>query len=461
MKKKTPAQFLFLGGEAVTFAFSGAVMFILISRVSGPELLGQYSLAFAWILVFQSIGNFGIPEFLMREFGRFREKENKYFSNGIILGLVTSVTAMLLMVGAVYLSSYDTEIQKALFLGALVLVPAMVNMICRGSFMAHKKTELILIVGLLETCLVLTVNVFLVLNGYGIAPLILTLLVGKSISSLASLYLFRRFTRNWKWEIDISFCKSLLPPIITFAASNVLGLISTRLNIIMLSWWGNLSVVGFYAAANKLVEFSLMLPSIFSQFMLPQIARTFSEKSGFELKKYKKSFYFLFAKAIVLGLGLIYFADSVVYLLFGKSFEESVIILRILLVFFLVESLDTVLTTVLKAAGRQNQDVRLFASNPATNILLNVILIPLYGGVGAAVARLVGGLASCLLRYLYVARHMVQFGWLRLMIKPFAICSLLVGCSFFLRGQVHFAVLGIAYLVLSASLIYWTHDTSM
>jgi O-antigen/teichoic acid export membrane protein len=460
MKKKTPVQFIFLGGEAAVFAFSGAVMFILISRVSGSELLGQYSLVFAWIMVFQAVGNFGIPEFLMREFGRFQQEESKYFSNGLILGLVSSVAAIGLMIGAVYLSGYDSEIKQALTLGTVILVPFMVNMICRGGFIAHKKTDLIFKVALLECTLVLSVNVYLVLNGYGIVPLIQTLVAGKLISSLASLYLFSQYAVPWSWELDIQFCKKLLPSIFIFAVSNVLGLISMRANVIMLSWWGNLSMVGLYAAASKLIEFTFMLPSIFGQYLMPHIARTFKETSNYELKQFENSFYFLFATGIASGLGLILFADKVIYLLFGSTFEASVIVFRILLVLFLVECLDTMLGMVLKAADKQKQDVFLYASHPALNIIMNFILIPSLGGIGAALARLAGALTSCTLRYMYIARHIVRFSWFSLIIKPFFICASLVGCTFLLRGQAPYPVLGIFYLASSTLLLYWTHQIS-
>ncbi|MFT4583126.1 MAG: O-antigen/teichoic acid export membrane protein [Gammaproteobacteria bacterium] len=455
MKKKNPFQFLFLVGEGITFAVSGAVIFILISRVSGPDLLGQYSLAFAWIMVFQAVGNFGIPEFLMREFGRFEDEENKYFNNGLILGLLSSVAAIPLMIGAVYISNYDSELKRALTFGAAVLVPYMVNMICRGGFMAHKRSELIFRVAFLETALVVSVNALLVLKGYGIVPLIQTIVLAKIGSSVISLYLFHRHIVPWRWQLDVSFCRTLLTPIFTFALSNILGLVSTRANIIMLSWLGDLSIVGIYAAASKLVEFTLICPSIFAQFMLPQIARTFAKSPNFELREYRKPFYFMFAASIALGLGLIYFAGPVIHLLFGSAFEGSVIVFRVLLVFFMVECLDTMLGVVLKAANRQKQDVRLYVVHPALNILLNVILIPAFGGTGAAVARLAGAFSSCALRYVYVARQLTQFGWLELMVKPLVICAVLLGSVFLLREQVHFIALGMMYLASSALLLYW------
>ena len=459
MSKKNPIQLVLLGAEAATFAFSGAVMFVLISRVAGPELLGQYSLAFAWILIFQSVGNFGIPEFLMREIGRLHEEEGRLVGNGLTLGLLTSLAAIPLMLGAVHLSGYEPELKQALSIGAFVLVPAMATLICRGAFMVHKRTELITMVAVLEAAIVLSLNVYLVVQGHGIAALIRTVLIGKCVSCATSLLLYHRNIAPWKLQFDLRFCRTLLPPICTFAASNVLGLLSTRISIIMLSWWGDLRVVGIYAAANKLVEFTLMLPSIFSQFMLPQVARRFAETSRYDLRPHAESFYLLFAPAIALGLGLIYFADDVILLLFGPSFNDSTVVFRILLIFFLIESLDTVLGMVLKAAGRQKQDVMLYSSNLVLNVIANVLLIPIFGAAGAALARVVGAFASCILRYVYIARQLIRFDWFGLMLRPLVICLLLVAGGFALRDYAHHIVLGTVYVMSSAALLFFTAST--
>ena len=65
-------QLAFVLGEAALSLVSSGVLFIIISRVSGPELLGTYALAFAWLTLFQGVSSFGIPEFLMREVGGSR-----------------------------------------------------------------------------------------------------------------------------------------------------------------------------------------------------------------------------------------------------------------------------------------------------------------------------------------------------------------------------------------------------
>jgi hypothetical protein len=53
MPRKARHQLAFILGDAALSLLSSGVLFISISRLSGPELLGTYALAFAWLTLFQ------------------------------------------------------------------------------------------------------------------------------------------------------------------------------------------------------------------------------------------------------------------------------------------------------------------------------------------------------------------------------------------------------------------------
>ena len=87
MPQKPWRQLAFVLGEAALSLFSSGVLFIIISRAAGPELLGTYALAFAWLMLFQGISSFGIPEFLMREVGVYGRDAVGHVVHSMVLGL--------------------------------------------------------------------------------------------------------------------------------------------------------------------------------------------------------------------------------------------------------------------------------------------------------------------------------------------------------------------------------------
>ena len=119
--RKSPVQLALLGADALVFLASGIALYVVISRVAGASLLGQYSLVTAWMIVFQSIGNFGLPELLMRELGRFSDERGHYLGTGLMLGLSATVVVGPVMIGMSWLTSYDADLKRALTIAAFSL----------------------------------------------------------------------------------------------------------------------------------------------------------------------------------------------------------------------------------------------------------------------------------------------------------------------------------------------------
>jgi O-antigen/teichoic acid export membrane protein len=445
MRSRTSIQFVMLLGEAGLFLFSGAALYVIISRWGGADFLGQYSLVLAWILLFQAFGFFGIPDYLMRELGREGERSDQSIGHALIIGLIASIIAMLVMTAAVLLFSYDPAINTALLLGTLTLPVATISAICRGIFLAKKKSEAILLVAVVESATVISINGYLVLHGYGIVPIVMTVVAAKAVSCLFSLSLLWIQRIQVSWRVEARFCRTFIPPLFTFALSNSLGLLGTRITVIMLSIWSSFSVLGMFSAGSKVMELALVIPSIFAQMMMPPLAGMYAGQRAYERHVCETLFSNLLAMTIPLSVGLLLFAPSILQLLFGAEFLDAVLILRILTVYLVIESLDTMMAVLLKAANRQNQDVRLYLANPVSNVILNILLIPTLGGLGAALAKLVSGATSLVLRYRYISKNLVSMNLVRVMATSFAVTLGAAAVVLVLKNQLNPLMLGAVY----------------
>jgi O-antigen/teichoic acid export membrane protein len=88
---------------------------------------------------------------------------------------------------------------------------------------------------------------------------------------------------------------------------------------------------------------------------------------------------------------------------------------------------------MLKAAGHQSRDVRFFSANLLTNVGLSYLLIPVWGGLGAAVAKLLGVATSSTVRYLFISKNLLTLNWLRITAKPLLVSAALLIVFFLLR----------------------------
>jgi O-antigen/teichoic acid export membrane protein len=423
---KTSLQLAFLGGEMLIYLISGLLLYVVISRVAGPVLLGQYTLVLSWMLVFQALGNFGISELLMREFGRFSDQRSEYLGAGIILGATASITMIPLMVLASSLAGYDQQMMTALTIAALSLPGAMLLSVARSGFIAHQRVGFVFATRLFEFVLIVPLNLVLLIHGWGIEMLTSVLVTGRAVGALLALYLLHRHAIAVLWWPGWERVKALFPPAVTFATSNSLGIAGIHLNVIMLSLMAPVSAVGIFGAGFKLVEGMMLLTVLFGQFYLPQIANSLHSQRSLGLEPFCTPFRLLFAIMIPIGIGLVVFPDIPVRLIFGAEFEQTIDVLRIMGIFYLVYGLEASLSMILKAATLQRLDLQILVTNPMLNVIVNLALIPLFGALGAAIGQLCGGLCSATIRYVCVTRKISSPGWGRL-VAPLLASSVLAG----------------------------------
>ena len=98
-----------------------------------------------------------------------------------------------------------------------------------------------------------------------------------------------------------------------------------------------------------------------------------------------------------IGLGIGFFANEVLTLIYGEAFIPAVLPLQILVVGTVVYGVVRTIGGSATAMGRPDLGLKIVGISATTNIVLNVLLIPIYGISGAATATTVSLLVSSLL----------------------------------------------------------------
>ena len=96
--------------------------------------------------------------------------------------------------------------------------------------------------------------------------------------------------------------------------------------------------------------------------------------------------------ALPIGVGGVFLAHPIIHLLFGPAYTNSVLVFQILSCSAVLVILRGTYRQALSAAGMPHVDLRCAAMSTGLNLSLNLLLIPYYGIVGAAVATLLAEL---------------------------------------------------------------------
>jgi O-antigen/teichoic acid export membrane protein len=441
-------QLAFVIGEAALTLVTGGVIFIIISRASGPEVLGTYALALAWLALFQGVSSFGIPEYILREVGAHERDAAGQVVHAMFLGLGSGFVAICLMLITVRFLGYSAYIIQVISVTSLALIPAFLNTSCRSVFVAQRQMHLPFVAALVEAAIMLSASLYLLFSGFGTVALMVAFVVAKIASaSFAGFQLFCRVLPEWP-DLDRRVLFQTARAVLAFGVGNMIGMMSLRINVIMVSLWADITTVGHYAAATKIMEIGLIITQVFAPLLLSRMAHNFS-KGNRDPNCLGAWYEVLFAAAVPSCVGVFVFAGLILETLFGTAYGDALWILRILVIYVLTETADVVMSVILKAAHRPRQDAFCLAFNLLTNIVLSLAFLSVLGPIGAAIGRVAGGGVSTTLRHLLISQVLTPVNWLRFARKPALISVVAGSVCFSLLDLEHPAWLLLFYTIVS------------
>ncbi|MFQ6103733.1 MAG: oligosaccharide flippase family protein [Candidatus Glassbacteria bacterium] len=177
-----------------------------------------------------------------------------------------------------------------------------------------------------------------------------------------------------------------------------------RLDILMLTAMSTSSEVGRYASANQLAYLFPLITGAMTTALLPKATGI---RERHELQKYVIDTLRITPFAVIVAVGLLIFAKPVIGLLFTARYLDAVPIFTILLLSFLLSVILNPASLALYTLDRADLLAYLNLAQLVVNFAGNLILIPMMGGVGAALSslavRVLGGIyiVYCLRRFLF------------------------------------------------------------
>ena len=193
-------------------------------------------------------------------------------------------------------------------------------------------------------------------------------------------------------KVRLQFNPSLLLPLLK--KSLPLGLATMMIQIylyfdtLLLGLFKGDEDVGFYNAAYKLVFFVLILDRVFTETLFPLITRLYKESQERLENLLKRYARWIIALVLPIGVGGTLLASSIMILLYGPEYEKGIIVFQILVWMVTLSSINSVYGFGLIGCDREKFYTMVITVGTAVNILLNLLMIPLFGGVGAALTIL-------------------------------------------------------------------------
>lgn len=205
----------------------------------------------------------------------------------------------------------------------------------------------------------------------------------------------------------------------------------------MIGWLGkSYEEVGFYQKGEQIVKMTLYIITSIGTIMMPRIANLFYKKDHEKVKEYLNNVIkIVFYLAFPLMFGIIAVSPFFVNWFFTESFSRVSIIMISLSPIIVFISLSNVIgIQYLLPTDKTKEYTTSVIVGAIVNLIFNLILIPRYKAVGAAIATVIAEASVFIYQYIAIRKENLFENNLKLIITTF-VNALVMGIAVYFIGR--------------------------
>jgi len=367
------------------FGASRIVLLLLIARAVGASDFGKFALALSFIEIFKVVADLGLDIVSIRRFAAEPLRAAVIMNTVVGLKLVFS-TCIVVIAPMLFLLLYRAEEGLSLL---LILSLSVYTTLLSNAFLSYFQSQLSILkalpANLTGVILYVTFTAAGLLFGWPLEILAVAVPAGELVMLTL---LMRRYAREnpLHFRIDRNLAKALMRDSIFVGIAGILVVLYIRLDHLLINGYLGTTEVGRYAVAYRLVEpFFLLFSSLSVSVYASISARLNTPAESSILGTMKKVSASVLAIAAA-GIAILAFVVAPNLSLLSSDYSGLGNVLLVLSFSLVPKGLNPQLTALLNSMGKFRTLMVVTISNLAVNVLLNIILIPRLGILGAAVA---------------------------------------------------------------------------
>ncbi len=368
------------------------IVFILFARSLLPEKFGDFVLFVTLLQIVTFLADFGLNQWYQKQADQV--DKNKLLSQIISARIVTLIVSLFLSLIFLFLTSSFSQFVSVLFL--LCLIPEAFLSVVDGFYLekqqplrvALKTTSRMAILFLAYLYYQSLFNLDRALKWYFISSILTFMwyfpwnrIKGFIFSSFAEIVKTLRSSSSYAFLIFSSF-------------------LYARGDSLVIRYVLNSSALGIYGAAYRYLESLSLLPTALSHNLFPISAR----KEGIAFDQLKKILLVTFLSGLIISLLVYLFSPLLITGLLGNPYKEAIPVLKIFSFVLLLFFINAPLATVVQSSNYVNRFLPWGLLNTSLNIILNLMLVPMFGIIAAAWAMLLTEITGLLINIFFLIK---------------------------------------------------------
>jgi O-antigen/teichoic acid export membrane protein len=377
-------QSLIYIASTVSLTAVGFVSTIYFAHALGPAPLGAYFLFLAYFGIFNLVGDGGFGGAAVKRISEGKEPD-AYFSAFVFIRialLAVSVTALL------WAEPYmkDATSSGIFFWLLLALIVSVFSSSTGIGIYGSGKVGIYQISNFLDAFLRTLFQIIGVFFGFSIAGLAGGFVGGLIAGGIANFwYLDLKFVR-----FSLSHLKSLSSFSFWIFLTSSGSLVFCYADTILIGYFMSNADVGIYRTAFQLTAVATFTTLAFHTVLYPKISMWGTKEKVLEIEtSLARAFTYSLILAIPACIGGWILGERLLYFLYGASFVAGASAFYFLLLVQVVNVFMFLGTMSLNALNRPKDAFWITVTAAIANIFLDIILIPIFGITGAAIATLI------------------------------------------------------------------------
>ncbi|WP_435346417.1 oligosaccharide flippase family protein [Haloarchaeobius sp. HRN-SO-5] len=381
---------------------ANAALIVLLARfLLTPTEYGLLNYALSVLAVLSILGTLGLPKSAARYANEYSKTDESQLPHVLAVG-AKAVLVMVVLVGvalllvhrplAALLGHQEALIPFLLVGAAYVGFRAGVKFVV-ANFQGVNRVDWSAVTNAVNNVSRVVFASVFVLLGFGAFGAFLGYVVGFGVALLVGGgLLYWRVYRpvDPAPEMEEGLTRRLLEYAVPLTATRGANVLDKKVDVVLVGSLASLTAVSYYTIAKQLSDFISMPATSFGFALSPILGeQSATEDVARAARLYEESLTYVLLVYVPACLGLVLVASPTVVYVFGEKYAPAVPVVQVFSGFILVNAVNKITSDALDYLGRARARATVKSAMAVSNAGLNVLLIPVFGAVGAAAATVV------------------------------------------------------------------------
>ena len=426
-QKLSPGARKVIGNVGWLFAerfVSMAISFVIgiyVIRYLGSESFGLLSYSLSFVSLFGSVATLGLKGIVVRNIVREESATNQILGTVLILRLIGAAIAIIAVAIAIFYLEQQSQIRLLTIIVSFQLLFIAITNTFELWFESQVLDGKAGIVRIAQIVFNSGARLILIWQQFPLIAFAWTLLISWVVKTVGMFWLYLRqghTVRNWQINLDRG--KAMLSDSWPLMFSLIAITLYMKIDQVMLGNMAGAKAVGNYAAAVKFSEVWNFIPLAICSSVFPAIIRAKRRSKAEYHRQFQQLFDFVFWIALIIAIAMSFLSSPIIAISLGTEYAEASTILKLHIWSGIFVFLSVARSKWLIEENMTRFSLVSTSIGAITNILLNLALIPVYEGKGAAIATLISyGISGYVSSLVYPPT--AQIGWMltKSLLSPF------------------------------------------